>query len=53
MKLIQKANRQIRVDDDRVDDYLKAGYLEINPETGKLVGSEKAEKPKKTSKKGE
>ena len=53
MKLIQRANKQLRVADDRVDDYLKAGYVEIDPKTGKPVGAEKAEKPKKSDKKAE
>ena len=50
MKLIQKANKQLRVDDARAEDYLKAGYIEVDPKTGKPVG---AEKPKKGDKKGE
>ena len=29
MKLIQKANKQLRVDDARAEDYLKAGYYAI------------------------
>ena len=53
MKLIQRGNKQLRVDDARAEDYLKAGYIEIDPETGKPVGAEKVEKPKKTGKKAE
>lgn len=50
MKLLQRANKQLRVDDARAEDYLKAGYIEIDPKTGKPIG---AEKPKKGDKKGE
>jgi len=37
MKLIQKGNRQLRVDDVRADQLLKAGYIEIDEKTGKPV----------------
>ena len=49
MKLIQKANKQLRVDDLRAEAYLKAGYIEVDPKTGKPVGAE-PEKPEKTEK---
>lgn len=37
MKLIQKGNRQLRVDDVRADELIKAGYMEIDQKTGKPV----------------
>lgn len=37
MKLIQKGNRQLRVDDVRAEELLKAGYVEIDQKTGKPV----------------
>ena len=37
-KLLQKANRQLRVNDDtRADELIKAGYIEIDEKTGKPV----------------
>ena len=41
MKLVQRANKQLRVPDDRLADMLAAGYVEINPKTGKPVKLEK------------
>lgn len=46
MKLIQKANKQLRVDDARAEDYLKAGWFEVKEKTEKPA-MPKAEKPKK------
>lgn len=37
MKLIQKGNRQLRVDDARAEQLLKAGYVEIDEKTGKPI----------------
>ena len=37
MKLIQKGNRQLRVDDVRAEELIKAGYVELDPKTGKPV----------------
>lgn len=37
MKTICKGNKQLRVDDTRLDSYLALGYAEIDPETGKPV----------------
>ena len=37
-KLLQKANRQLRVNDDaRADELIKADYVEIDEKTGKPV----------------
>lgn len=44
MKLLQKANRQLRVDDVRAEELIKAGYVELNPKTGKPVKVESTEK---------
>lgn len=37
MKLIQKGNKQLRVDDVRAEALLKSGFVEINEKTGKPV----------------
>ena len=37
MKLIQKGNRQLRVDDVRAEQLLKAGFVEIDQATGKPI----------------
>ena len=37
MKLIQKGNRQLRVDDVRAEELIKAGYVEIDQKTGKPI----------------
>lgn len=37
MKLIQKGNRQLRVDDVRAEELIKAGYVELDPKTGKPI----------------
>lgn len=44
MKLIQKANRQLRVDDVRAEELIKAGYVEIDEKTGKPIKGEDPEK---------
>lgn len=49
MKLIQKGNRQLRVDDVRAEELIKAGYVEIDKETGKPVKVEE-EQPEKALK---
>lgn len=48
MKLIQKGNRQLRVDDVRAAELIKAGYVEIDRETGKpIVVETEAQKAEK------
>jgi len=37
MKLVQRGNKQLRVADDRLEDMLKAGYIELDGKTGKPV----------------
>lgn len=35
MKTVQRGNKQLRVADDRLEDMLKAGYMEVDGKTGK------------------
>lgn len=52
MKLIQKGNRQLRVDDVRAEQLLAAGYVEIDQKTGKpIIVETEAEKAEKAAKK--
>lgn len=37
MKLVQRENKQLRVEDDRLGDMLLAGYVEVDERTGKPV----------------
>ena len=37
MKTVQKGNKQLRVADDRLEDMLKSGYVEVDGKTGKPV----------------
>lgn len=37
MKIVQKANKQLRVNDDRLQEMLNRGYDEVNEKTGKVV----------------
>lgn len=37
MKILQKANKQLRVDDVRAEALLKVGYVEIDEKTGKPI----------------
>lgn len=43
MKIVQKNNRQLRVADDRVNEFLNAGYQEIDQKTGKPIVKEPAD----------
>lgn len=43
MKIVQKGNKQLRVEDDRLDDMLSKGYLEIDEKTGKPIRKEPAD----------
>lgn len=36
MKTVQRGNKQLRVADDRLEDMLKAGYVEVDSKTGKV-----------------
>lgn len=39
MKTVQRGNKQLRVADDRLEDMLKAGYVEVDEKTGKPVNA--------------
>ena len=43
MKIVQKGNKQLRVADDRLNDMLSKGYLEIDEKTGKPIKKEMAD----------
>ena len=52
MKLIQKGNKQLRVDDVRAEQMLKSGFVEIDQATGKpIVVETEAQKAEKALKK--
>lgn len=40
MKLVQKGNRQLRIQDDQLENMLAAGYAEVDEKTGKLMKKE-------------
>lgn len=37
MKTVQKANKQLRIPDERLDEMKKLGFAEVDPKTGKLI----------------
>lgn len=37
MKTVQRGNKQLRVADDRLEDMVKSGYVEVDERTGKPV----------------
>lgn len=37
MKIVQKGNKQLRIDDTQLNDYLVKGYAELDQKTGKLI----------------
>ncbi len=43
MKLVQKGNKQLRIPDDRLDEFLTRGYCEVDEKTGKLIRKEPAD----------
>lgn len=45
-KIVQKGNKQMRVADDRLNEFLNAGYLEVDQKTGKLIGKKVADELK-------
>lgn len=40
MKIVQKGNKQLRIPDDRLDEFLTRGYCEVDEKTGKLIRKE-------------
>lgn len=50
MKLVQKGNRQLRIQDDRLDAMLAAGFVEVDQKTGKLLKKEPVDETKKLKK---
>ena len=40
MKLVQKGNRQLRIQDDQLENMLATGYAEVDEKTGKLLKKE-------------
>lgn len=37
MKTVQRGNKQLRVADDRLEDMVKSGYVEVDGKTGRPV----------------
>ena len=37
MKIVQKGNKQLRVADERLDEMLNRGFVEVDQKTGKLL----------------
>ena len=46
MKTVQRANKQLRVPDERLQEMLNRGYVEVNEKTGKPVKKEPVDKAK-------
>lgn len=40
MKIVQKGNKQLRVDDAQLNNYLSKGYVELDQKTGKPIVKE-------------
>lgn len=45
MKLVERGNRQLQIDDELLEDYIEKGYIELVSEPDELVAE--PEKPKK------
>lgn len=45
MKTVQRGNKQLRVADDRLEDMLKAGYVEVDGKTGRILNAPAAADP--------
>lgn len=43
MKIVQKGNKQLRVAEDRLNDFLNAGYQEVDQKTGKIIAKKPAD----------
>lgn len=46
MKIVQKGNKQLRVADDQLSNYLSKGYVEIDQKTGKPIVKEPVDETK-------
>ena len=46
MKIVQKGNRQLRIDDAQLNNYLVKGYVEIDQKTGKPIVKEPVDEVK-------
>lgn len=45
MKLVQRGNKQLRINDLALDSMLKAGYVEIDEKTGKPINVPEKDDP--------
>lgn len=43
MKLVQKGNRQLRIDDAQLQNYLSRGFNEVDQKTGKVIENKSAD----------
>lgn len=41
MKMVMKGNKQLRVEDDRVEEMLAVGFCEVDAKTGKILRESK------------
>lgn len=45
-KIVQKGNKQLHVAEERLSEFLNAGYQEVDQKTGKVVGKKPADELK-------
>lgn len=46
MKIVQKHNKQLRIEDAQLDDFLAKGYVEVDKKTGKPIVKESVDEAK-------
>lgn len=46
MKIVQKGNKQLRIDDAQLNNYLAKGYAELDQKTGKFIEKKPADELK-------
>lgn len=46
MKIVQKSNKQLRIQDDQLDNYLARGFVEVDKKTGKPIAKEPVDETK-------
>lgn len=46
MKIVQKGNKQLRIADEQLENYLTKGYCEVDQKTGKVIKKEPADETK-------